>query len=136
MIEGPGEPLARISCFATAALPDTLVAGRKLVGAAQARRGRGLLQHGSILLDANPDALVALFGVVGPIVTLAELIPQLPGRETLEERLAAGMALALGIALEPGELTPAEAEATRSRMRCGERDATRSPGRRAALDSA
>ena len=44
---GPG------SCFATSVGGEILVAGRKLVGSAQVRRGAAFLQHGSILLDGT-----------------------------------------------------------------------------------
>lgn len=118
------------SCFAASLAPDTLVDGRKLVGAAQVRRGGALLQHGSILLDVDRAAWAELFGEVGGIVTLAELVPQLPARTELMDRLAAGIAAALGISLEPGALTPAEA------ARAGRPSATRSAAPHAPLDSA
>jgi len=41
------------SCFAKPAGGEILVAGRKVVGSAQVRRGNSFLQHGSILLDGN-----------------------------------------------------------------------------------
>ncbi len=40
-------------CFATPVGGEVLVAGRKLVGSAQVRRGQAFLQHGSILLDGS-----------------------------------------------------------------------------------
>jgi hypothetical protein len=82
------------------------------------------------------EALAALFGEVGAVVGLAELLPELPPRGELVERLAEGMARALGIALDPGELTAEEQTAAGERARDGVRRDTRSPGRRAALDSA
>ena len=48
---------ARADCFARPAAHELLDAsGRKLVGSAQARRGRALLQHGSILLSPSRAA--------------------------------------------------------------------------------
>jgi lipoate-protein ligase A len=45
------------SCFASSVGGEILVAGCKLVGSAQVRRGDAFLQHGSILLDgAQPSA--------------------------------------------------------------------------------
>ena len=47
----------RADCFARPAAHELLdPAGRKLVGSAQARRGRALLQHGSILLSPSRAA--------------------------------------------------------------------------------
>jgi lipoate-protein ligase A len=44
-----------VSCFAIPAGGEVLVAGRKLIGSAQVRRGSALLQHGSILLDGTQE---------------------------------------------------------------------------------
>jgi len=49
--QGPAD--GPMSCFAKPAGGEILVAGRKLVGSAQVRRGNSFLQHGSILLDGN-----------------------------------------------------------------------------------
>lgn len=43
------------SCFATPVGGEVLVAGRKLVGSAQVRKGNAFLQHGSILLDGSQE---------------------------------------------------------------------------------
>jgi len=43
--EGPAPP-----CFASTARHEIVIAGRKLVGSAQRRTGRGLLQQGSVLI--------------------------------------------------------------------------------------
>jgi lipoate-protein ligase A len=64
-----GEP----NCFALAQECDTLLGGGKLIGSAQLRRNGALLQHGSILLDAEPEAWQALFGSRGSMVTLRDL---------------------------------------------------------------
>jgi lipoate-protein ligase A len=48
-------------CFSTASAYELGVDDKKLVGSAQARRGGALLQHGSILLDVDWDAWVAVF---------------------------------------------------------------------------
>ena len=48
-------PDRRSSCFARAVGGEVLVAGRKLVGSAQVRKGRAFLQHGSILLDGSQE---------------------------------------------------------------------------------
>src|SRR5439155_5261831 len=43
------------SCFATPVGGEVLVAGRKLVGSAQVRKGSAFLQHGSILLAGSQE---------------------------------------------------------------------------------
>lgn len=63
-----------VNCFALASECDTIVPDGKLVGSAQVRRGGALLQHGSILLDAEPEAWSALFGTAGRLVTLQQLL--------------------------------------------------------------
>ena len=45
------------SCFATHVGGEILVAGRKLVGSAQVRKGDAFLQHGSILLAGTQEIL-------------------------------------------------------------------------------
>jgi lipoate-protein ligase A len=47
-------------CFAAPAGGEVLVAGRKVIGSAQVRQGRALLQHGSILLDGSQDVLTTV----------------------------------------------------------------------------
>jgi lipoate-protein ligase A len=44
-------------CFAAPAGGEVVVAGRKLIGSAQVRRGTAFLQHGSILLDGSQDII-------------------------------------------------------------------------------
>lgn len=46
-------------CFLDPAEGEVVVGGRKLVGSAQARIGGAILQHGSLLLVANQEALCA-----------------------------------------------------------------------------
>src|SRR5438270_2777388 len=46
-------------CFDRPSAHEILLHGRKLVGSAQMRRGGGLLQHGSILIEPRLDKLLA-----------------------------------------------------------------------------
>src|SRR5881398_2718711 len=46
-------------CFDRPSAHEILLHGRKLVGSAQMRRGGGLLQHGSILIEPRIDKLLA-----------------------------------------------------------------------------
>ena len=48
------------SCFATPVGGEVLVAGRKLVGSAQVRKGSAFLQHGSILLAGSQEVVTAV----------------------------------------------------------------------------
>ena len=48
------------SCFATPVGGEVLVAGRKLVGSAQVRKGNAFLQHGSILLEGSQEVVAAI----------------------------------------------------------------------------
>jgi lipoate-protein ligase A len=67
------------SCFAAAVGGEILVAGKKLVGSAQVRRGDAFLQHGSILLagaqkyvDTGTTA-TTLGAVLGRVPTFQEI---------------------------------------------------------------
>jgi lipoate-protein ligase A len=69
-------PIGRLSdrptsCFATTAGGEILVCDRKVVGSAQARRGRAFLQHGSILLDGAALGRVVSFEEVADAIVAA-----------------------------------------------------------------
>ena len=53
------------SCFSLTSAHEITVGSRKLIGSAQLRRGRAFLQHGSILLESNPDQLDSDGDVIG-----------------------------------------------------------------------
>lgn len=48
------------SCFAAPTFKDIKVNGKKLIGSAQMRDKRGLLQHGSILVDVKVEEIFAI----------------------------------------------------------------------------
>lgn len=55
------------SCFGTATAADLItLQGEKFIGSAQLRRGNGILQHGSMLLDLNKPLFVEIFGISPP----------------------------------------------------------------------
>ncbi len=94
------EGAAVADCFARPAAHELLdVQGRKLVGSAQARRGGGLLQHGSVLLAAPRAAgylrSEAPQGRGG--IGVRELVGRHVSREELVGALAAGFRQALGM---------------------------------------
>ncbi len=110
-------------CFLEPAEGEVVVAGRKLVGSAQARIGGALLQHGSLLLTADQEALFA--GANGERrggngrggssvaprarpVTLAEVLGEIPPWERLVEALSAGFSSAFGGKWVPSAMTERE----------------------------
>lgn len=58
-------------CFTGTAPGEVCVGGRKILGSAQRRSGRALLQHGSLLLGGSQDAVAGLFGGGAPDVAAA-----------------------------------------------------------------
>jgi len=123
-VPAPRRPPA--SCFARVAEGDIAAAGGKLVGSAQARSGRAMLQHGSILLDRDEEAWKALFGTPGALCTLRDLTGTVPEPLTLARYLARDLAAQWGIELvyEPPsgeERAATEAAASGYRlMECGD----------------
>jgi lipoyl(octanoyl) transferase len=99
-------------CFRRAGAYEISVGGRKLVGSAQRRQRGSFLQHGAVLLDADPARLRAVFpGEVDPTIgltTLAQVLGRRPGFDRVVEALTAGLAEALGMPLVPGGLSADE----------------------------
>ena len=100
-------------CFARSGRYEIEVGGRKLVGSAQRRHGRHLLQHGSVLLGVDAPRLRALFPTTpDPLATLTTLEAALGHRPKFDD-VAAALAAAFesehGLRLAPGGLGPAEA---------------------------
>jgi lipoate-protein ligase A len=106
---GAGSPAF---CFRRAGAYEIAVGGRKLVGSAQRRQRGCFLQHGSVLLDADPARIRAVFPSeaepAAGMVTLAGVLGRSPGFDAVAEALAAGLEEALGARLAPAGLTPAE----------------------------
>lgn len=116
-------------CFRGAAPGEVAVGELKLIGSAQRRDGKTLLQHGSLLL-AGDQALVAEIlaeaasgaavpsetgpRLAPPVATLEMLLGKAPAWDTLVDALAQGFQEALGIALARDELSRDEAERARN----------------------
>jgi lipoate-protein ligase A len=81
-------------CFGLPAPGELEVAGRKLVGSAQARLGSRLLQHGSILIDDDQQSL-ALTGA-SQAASLREVLGAAPPVEVLIAALTQGLSEQLG----------------------------------------
>jgi lipoate-protein ligase A len=89
------EPAAFL-CFQRRSPTDLIVQGRKIVGSAQRRTRERLLQHGSVLLRAQPD---------GPrSVGVQDLLASPVTTEDVCQALVQGFEAALDAELVPGSL--------------------------------
>ena len=99
-------------CFGRAGAYEIAVGGRKLVGSAQRRQRGCFLQHGSVLLGADPARIRAVFpresDPMAGLTTLAETLGSAPDFDTVALALAAGLGDALGVRLASAGLTPEE----------------------------
>jgi lipoate-protein ligase A len=97
-------------CFQAPVTGEVMIGGRKLVGSAQVRMGRNLLQHGSVILRGDQSALDRLRGSTdyGPHpATVAQSLEQ-ASWERVAEALATGLRVALGGRWGQGGYEPAE----------------------------
>jgi lipoyl(octanoyl) transferase len=96
-------------CFRRAGAYELAVEGRKLVGSAQRRRRRAFLQHGSVLLDADPARIREVFpGETEPtsgMTTLRDTLGRSPGFDAVVAALTAGLQEALEVRLVPAGLS-------------------------------
>lgn len=117
-------PHARKSaaCFDLPGDYEITIAGRKLVGSAQARHHGVLLQHGTILLHADVELLTTILrlppdlmasALAQRLIALDEVLAPPPSFETVAAAIVHGFEAAWQIKLEPGELSQAESERTR-----------------------
>lgn len=117
----PGSPHKPAACFAAPSQHEIMAGGRKLIGSAQRRHGPGLLQHGSILLDLDADALMRLLSftsedrrqtmaarVRSESVTLSQLLGPAATYESIVAVMIEGFASALDVGLVRSGLTPWE----------------------------
>jgi lipoate-protein ligase A len=93
-------------CFEVIAAHELTLAGRKLVGSAQARRQGALLQQGSIRLAPEPAE-------AAQATSLQEALGRQVNWDGLAESLIEGCARAWGIEIRPGGLTTEEEELAR-----------------------
>lgn len=102
---------------------DIVAAGKKISGNAQTRRASCLLQHGTILLDSDPDRMFSLLKVpaeklkgklIEDVKSRVTTLRSLLGRKVSAAEAAAairqGCSDAWGAELAEGELSAAEAE--------------------------
>src|SRR5919201_1280720 len=100
-------------CFDRPSSHEILLHGRKLVGSAQVRRGRALLQHGSILIEPRLQNLVACLKSSPPIRQLTQSVIGLAevglvDRVAIAQAVAQGISREFGVSLRPGRLSPRE----------------------------
>jgi lipoyl(octanoyl) transferase len=108
------------SCFAAASRSEIVWQGRKLVGSAQRRLGRAILQHGSILLEGDQEALRQVWPEAadqGRFVTLSEAGGRRFEFEEVAEAVRRGFESELGVAFADGTLDPAEVRGVESLVR-------------------
>jgi len=128
MAEGRGSPAGLDSgpCFDEPAPGEVTVAGRKLVGSAQARLEGALLQHGSLLIGAGQERLFALgatsegfrtggctveterYGRVESPTSLEEVLGQVPPWYDLVDAVISGLRGVAGGDWRRDELTERE----------------------------
>jgi lipoyl(octanoyl) transferase len=111
LVRGRGNRLPAF-CFRRAGAYEIAVGGRKLVGSAQRRQRGCFLQHGSVLLDADPARIRAVFpheaDPTTTMTTLADALGRFPGFDAVVDALAVGLAESLGAPLVPEGLSPDE----------------------------
>ncbi|MPM23555.1 Octanoyltransferase LipM [bioreactor metagenome] len=112
---------ASTACFDAPSHYEITFAGRKLIGSAQVRKDGVIMQHGSILLNFQPETLVSLLNLlsVDKRTELAELlvrrvtsVSEILGRcvkwDEVYQAMADSFGPALGIDIISGELTAGE----------------------------
>ncbi len=108
-------------CFDTPATGEVVVDGRKLVGSAQARIGKAVLQHGSILIDGSQKLVHQLradraFRPAGPEpVTLRRLLRRTPTWLEVAGAVSEGLAEAIGVEMADGPM-PAAARSSATEL--------------------
>ena len=108
----PGAPQAG-ACFDVTTGGEVVAGGRKLTGSAQARIGRVLLQHGSVLIDGSQDMAgelcrqPAIAGTPPASTTLREHLGRAPSWREVATAVAEALATELGTEITEGELPQA-----------------------------
>lgn len=109
------------ACFDLSSDYEVAVGGRKLVGSAQARKYGVLLQHGSLLLHADPTKLARVLRLAPALsshalaqrmIALDEVLGYLPAFDDVVAALMYGFEQAWSIKLQLGALSAAEHQRT------------------------
>ena len=126
----PGPTLSTAACFRDPAPGELTVGGRKLVGSAQRRRGGGLLQHGSVLLE-DRQTLADLEGTAAgtgssaaaawagpPAIGLRETLSATADVAMIVRRLEAALADAFGPPASPEDAAAVVPALERAAVAC------------------
>ena len=118
--EKPRQGMEGAACFDTPSHYEVTLNGKKLVGSAQARRKRMILQHGTLPLQGDitrifevlalPETEKSRLGVqlLAHATTLEAELGRIVSFAEAAQSLAQGFAEVLNLALTPGELTAEE----------------------------
>ncbi len=116
-------PDVSAACFEVPSAYEICVDGRKLMGSAQYRSGRMVLQHGTLPLWGDLTRVVDCLALSRPAVramlrnalsqralTVEEAVGRRLSFDEVAQVMAQGFAQALNLRLVPGELSPVERE--------------------------
>lgn len=109
-------PMTRSPCFYSPSRHELVYQGKKLVGSAQKRQRNSFLQHGSILLDFDPNLLLFATGqqpgmrLPERVTSIKEILRRRVSPDELIEKLVASFRKTLKLKLPPGELIDRERE--------------------------
>jgi lipoyl(octanoyl) transferase len=107
-------------CFLRGTLGSIVYQERKFVGSAQTWHASSMLQHGSIILASQIEALVSLWPgmadspearqtkLEGQITSLQEILGRLPEVAEVKAAIREGLARTLEVRFDQGDLTPGE----------------------------
>jgi len=97
------------ACFAWAAEDEPTVNGKKFVGSARRRSRTAFLQHGSILLESQPEVLGRLLRRPEPdnSTGLCDILPGL-NLEKISDEFVRAVAVTLGLDFQKGEYVEEE----------------------------
>ncbi len=132
--EAPGSnragPDVSAACFEVPSAYEITAGGRKILGSAQARRAKSVLQHGSLPLVGDVARVVDCLtfadsaerealrrSLAEHATTVEQVIGRQVGYEEAMEALIAGVTETLGLELMPGELTEQERTWTKELLR-------------------
>jgi lipoate-protein ligase A len=117
-------------CFSSPSWYEITVRGRKLMGSAQRRWADGFLQHGSLLLEDQPDLYLTLFRFPSEqarqkslleykekTISLSDLLDPIPSLAQLKESIRSGFEAEHSIHFKEGDLLPREGEAVSRLLR-------------------
>lgn len=103
-----GSDMVSASCFSSPSLYEVLVQGKKVIGSAQKRSKKGLLQQGSILLNLDREKWATIFSSAdNTMISLQEILNRKISSQEVSEAFIMAISDSMG-ALFHGELTPFE----------------------------